>query len=131
SLLSYGIVMQESESTYVPDPNKPQIKVTLSHDVSTHSLEYPINSTQTVKWDSSNISEDPEILIQVYKLFPTIPEPTYLDVWSSPMTARLSQKSITFCIDPALFSPDEWYVARVSLATDDKISAISDPFCVK
>ncbi|CAG8498550.1 5112_t:CDS:2 [Racocetra fulgida] len=73
------------ESAYVSDPNKPQIKVTLSQDVSTHSLEYPIGSTQTAKFDCSNISGDPEILIQAYKLFPTIPEPTYLDVWPSPM----------------------------------------------
>ncbi|CAG8556412.1 12739_t:CDS:2 [Dentiscutata erythropus] len=119
------------ETISVTNPNNPQIKVTMSQDVSTHSLEYPIGSTQTVKWDSSNLSEDPEISIQVYKLFPTIPEPTYLDVWPSPMTSKLSQKPTTFLIDPNLFSPGEWYVVRVSLVADDKVSGISDPFSVK
>lgn len=119
------------ESIYVTDPNQPQIKVTLSQGVSTNTLEYPVSSTQTINWDGSNISEDPDISIQVYKIFPTIPEPTYLDVWPSPVTTKLSQKSYTFSIDPNLFSPNEWYVVRVSLVANDKVSALSDPFCVK
>ncbi|CAG8728928.1 16537_t:CDS:2, partial [Acaulospora morrowiae] len=107
-----------------------KIKVTLSaNDSFDQSLAgVKIGGPQTVYWSTSGITGDPELKIQVYSIFPTMPLPTYLEVWSSPQNTRLSEGHYQFTVDPKQFEVGTPYVVRVWKADDEKISGTSDPF---
>ncbi|CAG8728139.1 15782_t:CDS:2 [Acaulospora morrowiae] len=109
-----------------------KIKVTLStNDSLDQSLAgVKIGGTQTVRWSTSYITGNPKVSIQVYSIFPTMPLPTYLEVWSSPHNTTLSEGHYQFTVDPEKFEVGTPYIVRVWKADDEEISGTSDPFVV-
>ncbi|CAG8526408.1 7675_t:CDS:2, partial [Acaulospora colombiana] len=107
-----------------------KIKVTVPIDESLalNLPEVKIGRVQTVQWNASGIAGNPELLVQVYSVFLTIPISTYLPVWTKPQTATLSDGSLQFTVDPETFKPDTWYIIRVWEANNEDIYGVSDPF---
>nr|CAG8623871.1 8920_t:CDS:2 [Entrophospora candida] len=122
------------EDSYgVDDHNNEKLKIIVSvpYEKKVPSIPvFRIGSTQLIEWDYFGFEGNPEVIIDVFYIFPTLPNPSYISIWPNHKIAKLQDESIKFEIGSKYFQTGKQYIAKVFLKDKAEISGTSEPFMV-
>ncbi|RIA86177.1 hypothetical protein C1645_807899 [Glomus cerebriforme] len=92
---------------------------------------FPLNSDLKIEWTSEGIKENPIVLLQVFYIFPTLPNETYVPLLKEPKDLYLNDKSFKLKLDSNLFEAEEkFYMVTVTMKDDQEVVGKSKSFGV-